>query len=146
MRSDVETGMPLVGLDSQAPDIFNRLYVYLVRPGEVSGNLDGILERVAAYLEKQQAIRGKIRSAMTYPVIVLIIALAVTYFLLTGIVPQFAGILDQLGGDLPLITRVLVVISDFLRFYWWLQSSCSRRSGRRRRPLLPDQQRKARDR
>lgn len=120
VREDVETGQPLSDALSRHPSIFNRLYIYLVRAGEVSGNLDGILERVAAYFEKQAALRGKIRSAMTYPVVVLVIALAVTYFLLTGIVPQFAGILDQLGGELPLLTRILVGISDYLQAFWWL--------------------------
>lgn len=120
VRQDVETGLPLSDALAKFPRIFNKLYVYLVRAGEVSGNLDGILERVATYLEKQAAIRGKIRSAMTYPTVVFVIAIAVTWFLLTGIVPQFAQILDQLGGDLPIITQVLVAISDFLRDQWWL--------------------------
>jgi len=120
IRQDVETGLPLSDAIAKFPRIFNKLYVYLARAGEVSGNLDGILERVATYMEKQQAIRGKVKSAMTYPAVVLVIALAVTFFLLTGIVPQFAQILDQLGGELPLITQVLVAISDFLRFQWWI--------------------------
>ncbi|MDQ3460549.1 MAG: type II secretion system F family protein [Deinococcota bacterium] len=120
VREDVETGLPLSEALAKYPKIFNKLYVYLVRAGEVSGNLDGILERVAAYQEEQQALRGKLKSAMTYPVVVLVIALGVTYFLLTGIVPQFAGILEQLGGELPFITRILIVISDFLRFQGWL--------------------------
>jgi type IV pilus assembly protein PilC len=120
IRQDVETGLPLSDAIAKFPRIFNKLYVYLARAGEVSGNLDGILERVATYMEKQQAIRGKVKSAMTYPAVVLVIALAVTFFLLTGIVPQFAQILDQLGGDLPVITQVLVAISDFLRFQWWI--------------------------
>jgi len=120
VREDVETGIPLSSALAKFPSIFNRLYVYLVRAGEISGNLDGILERIASYQEKQIALRGKIKSAMTYPVVVLVIALAVTYFLLTGIVPQFAGILTQLGGELPFITRILIAISDFLRYQWWL--------------------------
>ncbi len=120
IREDVETGLPLSEALAKFPKIFNRLYIYLVRAGEVSGNLDGILERIAAYQEKQAALRGKIRSALTYPVVVLVIALAVTYFLLTAIVPQFASILTGLGGDLPLITRMLMGISDFLRSKWWL--------------------------
>ncbi len=120
VREDIETGKPLSDSLARFPRLFNRLYVYLVRAGEVSGNLDGILERVAAYMEKQAELRGKIRTALTYPVVVLVIALAVTYFLLTGIVPQFAQILTQLGGDLPAITRVLIAISDFLRFQWYI--------------------------
>jgi type IV pilus assembly protein PilC len=120
IREDVETGLQLSDALAKFPRIFNRLYVYLAKAGEVSGNLDGILERIAAYQEKQQALKGKIRSAMTYPAVVLVIALGVTWFLLTGIVPQFAGILDQLGGELPIITSILIAISDFLRFQWYI--------------------------
>lgn len=120
IREEVETGVPLSDALAKFPKIFNRLYVYLVRAGEASGNLDGILERIASYQEKQAALRGKLKSALTYPVVVLVIALGVTYFLLTGIVPQFAGILTQLGGELPLITRILMGISDFLLTKWWL--------------------------
>ncbi|MEX2535527.1 MAG: type II secretion system F family protein [Trueperaceae bacterium] len=120
IREDVETGMPLSSSLAKFPAIFNKLYVYLVKAGEVSGNLDGILERVASYQEKQAALRGKIKTALTYPVVVMVIALAVTWFLLTGIVPQFAQILDQLGGEMPLITAVLISISDFLRYQWYI--------------------------
>jgi type IV pilus assembly protein PilC len=120
IREEVETGTPLSEALAKHPKLFGRLYVYLVRAGEASGNLDSILERIALYQEKQAALRGKLRSALTYPAVVLVIALGVTYFLLTGIVPQFAGILTQLGGELPLITRVLIAISDFLRGQWWL--------------------------
>ena len=122
VREDVETGLPLSDALMKFPGIFNRLYIYLVKAGEVSGNLDGILDRIASYQEKQQALKGKIKSALTYPVVVLVIALAVTWFLLTGIVPQFAGILDQLGGELPLITTILISISDFLRYQWWMMA------------------------
>ena len=120
VREDVETGLQLSDALAKFPKIFSKLYVYLVRAGEVSGNLDGILERIASFQEKQQALRGKIKTALTYPVVVLTIALAVTWFLLTAIVPQFAGILEQLGGDLPLITSILIGISDFLRYQWYI--------------------------
>ena len=120
IREEVETGLPLSEAMGKHPKIFNRLYIYLVRAGEASGNLDGILERVASYQEKQAALRGKLKSAMTYPGVVLTIALGVTYFLLTGIVPQFAGILTQLGGELPIITKILMALSGFLTHQWWL--------------------------
>ncbi len=120
IREDVETGLPLSNSLAKFPRIFTDLYVYLVRAGEVSGNLDGILERVATFQEKQAALRGKIRGAMTYPAVVLVIALGVTYFLLTGIVPQFAQILVELGGELPLLTRILIAVSDFLKNQWWM--------------------------
>lgn len=120
VREDVETGLPLSDAIAKYPHLFSRLYVFLLRAGEVSGNLDNLLERIADFLEKQAALRGKLKSAMTYPVVVLTIALAVTYFLLTTIVPQFASILDQLGGELPAITAFLIVVSDFLRYQWWV--------------------------
>lgn len=119
VREDVETGLPLSDAMRKFPGIFDKLYVYLVKAGEVSGNLDGILERVAGYLEKQAELRGKIRGALTYPAVVLVIAVGVTFFLLTGIVPQFAQILTSLGGEMPLITQVLIAISDFLQNAWW---------------------------
>ncbi len=120
VREDVETGQPLSTALAKFPRLFNNLYVYLVKAGEVSGNLDGILERVASYMEKQAELRGKIRTALTYPTVVLVIALGVAYFLLTGIVPQFASILHQLGGKLPTITQVLIAVSNFLRFDWYI--------------------------
>jgi len=119
VREDVETGIPLSDAIAKFPGIFDKLYVYLVKAGEASGNLDGILERVAAYLEKQAELRGKIRTALTYPTVVLVIAIGVTFFLLTGVVPQFATILQQLGGEMPVITRILIGVSDFLQGYWW---------------------------
>ena len=114
IRSDVEGGSPLS--DALAKHaVFNRLYINLVRAGEASGTLDSILDRLATFLEKDLELRGKIKSAMTYPVIVLVFAILVTYFLLTGIVPQFAEILTDLGSELPLLTRFLIAVSDFLR-------------------------------
>lgn len=120
IREDVETGLPLSEALAKHPGIFNKLYVYLVKAGEVSGNLDGILDRIASYQEKQQALKGKLKSAMTYPAVVLVIALGVTYFLLTTIVPQFGGILSDLGGELPFITQVLMGISGFLTNFWYV--------------------------
>jgi type IV pilus assembly protein PilC len=95
--------------------LFNRLYINLVKAGETSGTLDAILDRLANFLEKDLELRGKIRSALTYPAIVFVFAILVTYFLLTTIVPQFAGILTSLGSELPLLTRFLISVSDFLR-------------------------------
>ncbi|MDZ7705195.1 MAG: type II secretion system F family protein [Trueperaceae bacterium] len=123
IREDVETGLPLSDAMAKFPGIFNKLYIYLIKAGEVSGNLDGILERIASYQEKQAALRGKLRSAMTYPGVVMTIAIAVTYFLLTAIVPQFASILTDLGGDLPIITRILIGISEFLQSWLFIISA-----------------------
>jgi type IV pilus assembly protein PilC len=120
IREDVETGLQLSDALAKFPGIFSKLYIYLARAGEVSGNLDGILDRIATFQEKQQALRGKIKTALTYPTVVLVIALGVTWFLLTGIVPQFATILDSLGGELPIITKILITISNFLQHQWYI--------------------------
>jgi type IV pilus assembly protein PilC len=114
VRTDIEGGMAFS--DALAKHkLFSRLYVNLVRAGETSGGLDVILDRLATFLEKELELRGKIRSAMTYPVIVFVFAVGVAYFLLTGIVPQFAQILTDLGSELPLLTRFLIAVSEFLR-------------------------------
>ncbi|WP_034383280.1 type II secretion system F family protein [Deinococcus sp. YIM 77859] len=115
IRADVEGGLPLSEALVKHPRVFNRLYINLVRAGETSGTLDSILERIAAFQEKELGLRGKIKSALTYPVVVLVFAIGITYFLLTTIVPQFAGILAQLNAPLPLITRLLMAVSDFLK-------------------------------
>jgi type IV pilus assembly protein PilC len=120
IRSDVEGGMPFSDSIAKHPKVFNRLYLNLVRAGEVSGTLDTVLDRISAFQEKELALRGKIKSAMTYPVIVLVFAVGVTYFLLVTIVPQFAQILTQLGADLPLITRLLITVSNFLQSSGWV--------------------------
>jgi type IV pilus assembly protein PilC len=115
VRTEVEGGTPLSEALVKHPKVFNRLYINLVRAGETSGTLDSILERIAAFQEKELALRGKIKSAMTYPVVVLVFALGITYFLLTTIVPQFASILSQLNAPLPFITKMLMAVSDFLK-------------------------------
>lgn len=115
IRVDVEAGTPFSEAIAKYPKIFDRLYVNLVRAGESSGTLDTVLQRIANFQEKDLALRGKIKSAMTYPTIVLVFALGITYFLLTTVVPQFAGILTQLNAPLPFITRMLMGISDFLQ-------------------------------
>jgi len=114
VRNEVEGGASFSEALSKHK-LFNRLFINLVRAGETSGTLDAILDRLANFLEKDLELRGKIRSALTYPVIVFVFAIGVTYFLLTTIVPQFAGILTSLGSELPLLTRLLIAVSNFLQ-------------------------------
>ncbi|WP_027883621.1 type II secretion system F family protein [Meiothermus rufus] len=114
IRTEVEGGANFSEALSKHK-LFSRLYINLVRAGETSGTLDAILDRLATFLENELALLGKIRSALTYPAIVFVFAVGVTYFLLTSIVPQFAQILTGLGSELPLLTRALMAISDFLR-------------------------------
>ncbi len=114
IRTELESGSPFSDALSKHK-VFTRLFINLVRAGETSGTLDNVLDRLAIFLEKDLELRGKIKSAMTYPVIVFVFAIGVTYFLLTGIVPQFASILTSLGSQLPVITRFLIVVSNFLQ-------------------------------
>ncbi len=114
IRTDVEGGSNFSDALTKHK-VFTPLYVNLVRAGETSGTLDAVLDRLATFLEKDLELRGKIKSAMTYPVIVLSFAIIITYFLMVGIVPMFAGILTDLGSELPLLTRILIVIADFLQ-------------------------------
>lgn len=120
VRSEVESGLSFSEALAKYPKVFNRLFLNLVRSGEVSGNLEVVLDRVSGFYEKELELRGKIKNALTYPAIVLVFAIAITYFLMTTIVPQFASILDQLGAEQPALTKALVAISNFLQHQTWL--------------------------
>jgi type IV pilus assembly protein PilC len=117
IRTNVESGLPFSDALVKYPKVFDRLFINLVRAGEVSGTLDTVLDRVAVFKEKDLALRGKIRGALTYPTIVLVFALGVTYFLLTTIVPQFAKMIKDINptADLPPLTRFLDAVSQFLQ-------------------------------
>jgi type IV pilus assembly protein PilC len=114
VRKDVEAGLALSEALAKHPKVFNRLYVEMVRAGEVGGILDGVLLRVADQLENDQELRRKIKSAMSYPIVVLILAIVAAAFMLIFIVPIFARMFEDLGGDLPLPTRVAMGLSDVL--------------------------------
>jgi type IV pilus assembly protein PilC len=117
ISSDIQVGSTLADALSKHPQIFNPLYCNMVAAGEASGNLDGVLNRIAEYQEKADSLRRKIKGAMTYPAIVGIIALLVTGVMLTFIVPTFAQMFADLGGTLPLPTRIVMGLSVFLRRY-----------------------------
>ncbi len=103
----------------RAGDTFPPVYVNMVRSGEASGTLEIVLERLADVTEKQQAVRARIRNAMTYPVLMLVIGSAVLIFLLTYIVPTISGIFAEVKQVLPLPTRLLLGFSHWMRTYWW---------------------------
>ncbi len=114
VRKDVEAGLALSEALEKHPKVFNRLYVEMVRAGEIGGILDGVLLRVADQLENDQELRRKVKSAMTYPTIVLILAVLAASFMLIFIVPIFATMFEDLGGTLPLPTRVAMGVSGVL--------------------------------
>jgi type IV pilus assembly protein PilC len=118
VRKDVEAGLSLSESLEKHPKVFSRLYTEMVKAGEVGGMLDGVLLRVADQLERDQDLRRKIRSAMIYPIVVLIIAILAASFMLIFIVPVFAKLFQDLGGTLPLPTRICMLISDILTSFW----------------------------
>src|SRR5215216_1211661 len=117
-RKDVEAGLSLSEALEKHPDAFSRLYVEMVKAGEVGGILDGVLLRLADQLERDQDLRRKIRSALTYPIVVFILAILAASFMLMFIVPVFATMFQDLGGTLPLPTRICMLISDILTSIW----------------------------
>lgn len=118
MADGVQGGSTFSEAMGQHPKIFNKLYVSMVKAGELGGVLELVLTRLAEFQEKAQKIKNKVKSAMTYPVVVLAIALIILIFLLTMIVPKFTTIFkDMLGEDaqLPAITRYVMAVSDFVK-------------------------------
>lgn len=114
VRKDVEADFALSEALVKHPKVFNRLYVEMVRAGEIGGILDNVLLRVASQLEKDQELRRKVKSAMTYPLVVLVLAILAAAFMLIFIVPIFARMFEDLGGTLPLPTRIAMGLSQIL--------------------------------
>ena len=114
VRKDVEAGLALSESLEKHPKVFSKLYVEMVRAGEIGGILDGVLLRIADQLEDDQELRRKVKSAMTYPVVVLVLAVLAASFMLIFIVPIFARMFEDLGGTLPLPTRVAMGVSGVL--------------------------------
>lgn len=111
ISKDIEGGGTLSEAISKYPKVFDDLYVAMVRAGEIGGVLEAVLNRIAEFLEKRQAMIGKVRSAMMYPVVVLFIATTIVGFILIKIIPKFVEIFEQLGAELPLPTQILVNIA-----------------------------------
>lgn len=114
VRQDIETGTGLSAALAKHPKVFNDLYVSMVKAGESGGVLDGVLLRLADTIESQVALRQKVKSAMTYPVMAMSLILLITAAMLIFIVPMFENLYDSLGGTLPLPTRILMKVSEFV--------------------------------
>jgi type IV pilus assembly protein PilC len=118
VRGDVEAGLSLSEALEKHPKVFNRLYVEMIRAGEIGGMLDGVLLRIADQLEKEADLRRKVKSAMVYPLFVMGFAFLTLTFLLIFIVPIFGRLFEELGGTLPLPTRIVMGVSDILASVW----------------------------
>jgi type IV pilus assembly protein PilC len=119
VRKDVEAGLSLSDAMSRHPKVFSTLFVAMTQAGEAGGVLEGSLLRVADQLEKDASLRRQIRSAMVYPVMVIIFAVGIMLALCAFLIPVFVGVFKEFGGELPAITKVSVFMSKVVTGYWW---------------------------
>lgn len=120
IRTDVETGTSLSVAFRKFPMYFDNLYCNLVEAGESAGILDQLLDRLAVYMEKTEAIKSKIKSALMYPITVLVVAFVVVSVIMIFVIPAFKEVFSNFGGELPLPTLVVIAMSEFFVKYWYL--------------------------
>jgi len=120
IKDSIVEGKSFADALSLYPEVFSAIYINMVRSGETSGTLEIVLERLADIAEKQQALRSQIRSALFYPVFMLIIGAVVLFFLLAYIVPNITSIFSDMNQILPAPTRFLIAFSDLFKHYWWV--------------------------
>lgn len=118
--ADVEGGKQLSVAFGKHPEVFDKIFLALVTAGEASGTLDEALKRVAAQQEKDAAMMSKIKGAMTYPVIVLVVIMGVMIFMLLTVVPQVAKLYSDMKQTLPLLTQIMIAVSSFVTHFWWV--------------------------
>ena len=120
VEEDIRGGLSFSDAATKHPKVFPPLFVNMMRSGEATGNIDSTLERLAMTFEKSYNIKKKVQSTLTYPAVLMVLTIAVTFFLMIFIVPTFVGMFDDLGGEMPALTLFILKISDFLIAYWWL--------------------------
>jgi len=118
LRADIETGTPLGQAFRQHPKYFDALFCHLVHAGEQAGILGTLLERLAVYKEKMIAIKGKIKSALVYPIAIVSVAILITTVIMVFVIPSFKSVFEGFGAQLPLPTLIVIAISDFFVTYW----------------------------
>jgi len=119
IRQDVETGTSLSSSFRKHPMYFDALYCNLVEAGETGGILEALLDRLAIYQEKTVAIKNKIKSALTYPIAVLVVAFIVVAVIMIFVIPAFKDVFTSFGADLPAPTLIVIAMSEFFVSYWW---------------------------
>jgi len=120
VRTDVETGTSLSAAFRKHPLYFNALYCNLVEAGEAAGILEELLDRLAAYMEKTEAIKSKVKSALMYPTAVIVVAFVVVVVIMIFVIPAFKEVFASFGADLPAPTLLVIAISEFFVAYWWI--------------------------
>ncbi|MDP2854423.1 MAG: type II secretion system F family protein [Smithellaceae bacterium] len=119
VKENIEGGTSLTDALKKYPKVFDELFVNLIAAGEAGGILDVVLERLSNYLEKAMKLKRKVKSAMTYPIAVLVISVAVVALLLIKVIPVFQKMFEGMGGELPGPTAMIVAMSEFAQTYWW---------------------------
>jgi len=120
IATDIQSGSTFSDALAKHPKQFDRLFVNMVKAGEVGGMLEAVLNRAAQFMERREALKRRVKSAMIYPVAVLIIASGIVMFLLIKVVPVFADIFKEFGGELPWPTQFLMNAGDFMIYNWWM--------------------------
>lgn len=120
LKNDVAAGGGFAAACAKHPKYFDQLFCSLIESGESSGTLEVMLDRVATYKEKTEALKAKIKKALTYPIAVLVIAVIVTCILLIKVVPQFAVTFESFGSDLPAFTKLVVALSEWVQANWYI--------------------------
>ena len=120
IRTDVETGTSLSSGFRKYPQYFDNLYCNLVEAGEAAGILESLLDRLATYMEKTEAIKSKIKSALMYPTAVVVVAFVVTSVIMIFVIPAFKDVFSNFGADLPAPTLFVIACSEFFIKWWWL--------------------------
>jgi general secretion pathway protein F len=120
IRDHVRGGGPLSDAMEAEPGVFSKLYVNMVRAGEIGGSLEGTLARLATYLERSKALKESVINAMIYPAILVVMVFAALFVLLVFVVPQFMPMFKDMNVELPMITKIVLFIGTSLRDWWWL--------------------------
>jgi len=120
VAENVQKGVTLSEAMKMHPKVFPTILINMVEAGEVSGNLDTILERMAVHFEKENKTENKVRSSMVYPIVLMIVSVVVVIFMLIFILPTFVGMFEGSDTPLPLPTQILIGLSDFLQSYWYI--------------------------
>lgn len=120
IKDSVNEGNTLTSALGEHPGIFSNIFINMVRAGEASGSLDIVLERLAEFSEKQEALKAKFQAALVYPIFMAFIGIAILFLLITYIVPNITQVFDEMDKALPLPTLFLISLSDFLKSFWWI--------------------------
>ncbi len=120
LRTDVEAGSTYADALKKHPKIFDDLYHSLVSAGEAGGILDTILNRLSKHIEKTMALKAKIKTALVYPAVIVVVAIMVVTVLLVWVIPVFAKMFTDFGGTLPVMTQIVLSLSNFAQRYWWM--------------------------